>query len=132
MTGGPWYNTSICKKLHGKVFEVFIRNARTDKYNIMCYIDAHRKYNPQFCDGGSSGGGCPLPSNSTTETLVLLGATIDFIGCLIKALKQNVLERCNMYVLNMNKLFQKILVELPKQPSPKEKRELLLHVIGGG
>ena len=20
MTGGPWYNTSICKKLHGKVF----------------------------------------------------------------------------------------------------------------
>ena len=21
MIGGPWYNTSICKKLHGKLFE---------------------------------------------------------------------------------------------------------------
>ena len=31
----------ICKKLHGKVFESFIRNARTNRYNIMCYIDAH-------------------------------------------------------------------------------------------
>ena len=43
MTGGPWYNTSICKKLHGKVFEVFIRNAITDRYNIVCSIDAHEK-----------------------------------------------------------------------------------------
>ena len=42
MIGGPWYNTSICKKLHGKLFEVFIRNARTDRYNIMCSIDAHK------------------------------------------------------------------------------------------
>ena len=40
MTGGPWYNTSICKKLHGKLFEGFIINARTDRYNIMCSIDA--------------------------------------------------------------------------------------------
>ena len=40
ITGGPWYNTYICKKLHGKVFEGFIRNTRTDRYNIMCYIDA--------------------------------------------------------------------------------------------
>ena len=41
MTGGPWYNTSICKKVHGNVFEVFIRNARTKTYSIMCSIDAH-------------------------------------------------------------------------------------------
>ena len=43
MTGGLWYNTYICNKLHGKVFELFIRNARTDRYNIMCSIDAHEK-----------------------------------------------------------------------------------------
>ena len=30
ITGGPWYNTFICKQLHGNVFEEFIRNARTD------------------------------------------------------------------------------------------------------
>ena len=43
MTVGPWYNTSICKKLHGKVFEGFTRNEITDRYNIMCSIDAHEK-----------------------------------------------------------------------------------------
>ena len=31
ITGGPWYNTSICKKLRGNMFEVFIRYARTDR-----------------------------------------------------------------------------------------------------
>ena len=43
MTGVPWYNTYICKKLHGNLFEGFIRNARTDRYNIMCAIDEHEK-----------------------------------------------------------------------------------------
>ena len=45
ITGATWYNTSIYKKLHGKVFEGFIINTRTDRYNIMCSIDAHEKYN---------------------------------------------------------------------------------------
>ena len=43
MTGGPWYNTPIFKKLHGKVFEGFIRNAITDRYNITCSIDEYEK-----------------------------------------------------------------------------------------
>ena len=43
MTGGPQYNTSICKKSHGKLFEGFIINARNDIYHIMCYIDAYEK-----------------------------------------------------------------------------------------
>ena len=42
-TGGTWYNTSICNKLNGKVFEAFIINARTDRYNIMCSIDAYER-----------------------------------------------------------------------------------------
>ena len=43
MIGGPWYNTSICKKLHGNVFYGFIKNARTDIFNIMCSIDEYEK-----------------------------------------------------------------------------------------
>ena len=43
MIGGPWCNTYICKKLHGKVFEGFIINEITDRYNIMCSIGAHEK-----------------------------------------------------------------------------------------
>ena len=70
MTGGPWCNTYICKKLHGKVFEGFIINAITDRYNIMCFIDVFEIENQSSsCDYVSSGGGCPLPTNSTTSTL---------------------------------------------------------------
>ena len=43
LTGVPWYNTSICKKLHGKLFEGLIINEGTDIYHIMCYIDAYKK-----------------------------------------------------------------------------------------
>ena len=43
------------------MFEEFIRNARTGRYNIMCYIDAHERNNPSEHDYGSSGGGYPLP-----------------------------------------------------------------------
>ena len=43
ITCGPWYNTSICKKLHDKLFEEFIINERTDRYNLMCSIEAHEK-----------------------------------------------------------------------------------------
>ena len=40
---GPWYNTAICKKFYGSLFEDFITNARTDRYNLMCSIVAHDK-----------------------------------------------------------------------------------------
>ena len=61
----------------------------------------------------SAGGGCPLPTTSTTEALQSLGATIDFIGCWIKSLEHNFLELCNLYTHYMEELFQKIPVELP-------------------
>ena len=43
ITYGPQYNTSICKNLHGTAFEKYIRKARTEGYNIMCYIDLNEK-----------------------------------------------------------------------------------------
>ena len=43
MRGGPWYNTSICKKLYGKLFEGFIINARTGRYNSICSIDVYER-----------------------------------------------------------------------------------------
>ena len=44
------------------MFEELVKNTRTDRYNIMCSIDAHKK-NPPKHDDGSSSGGYPLPSN---------------------------------------------------------------------
>ena len=43
ITGGPGYNAYIFEKLHVIAFEKYIRNARTVRYNLMCYIDAHEK-----------------------------------------------------------------------------------------
>ena len=57
--------THILKKIRD-MFEGFIRKARTDRYNIMCAIDENEKNYPSEHDDGSSGGGYPLPSNSTT------------------------------------------------------------------
>ena len=98
----------------------------------MCSIDVHEKEHTSSFDDDSSSGSGPTPSNSTIEAFILLGATIDFIGSWLESLEQNVLERCHMYAFNMEKLFQKTPVELPKQPSSKEKDKSLLHSIGGG
>ena len=46
----PWYNTSICLKLHGSMFENFITHARTDRYNLMCSLFGHDKLQPNYED----------------------------------------------------------------------------------
>ena len=46
ITGGTGYNTYICKKLHRTVFKSYIRNELTDRYKLMCSIDAHEKQHP--------------------------------------------------------------------------------------
>ena len=71
--------THIFVKRNGTVFEEFIRNARTDRYNLICSIDSHQKQQPSYIDDVSNGGGNVSPSNSITEALVSLCATIDFI-----------------------------------------------------
>ena len=40
---GHWYNTFICLKLHINMFEDFITQAITDRYNLMCSLVAHDK-----------------------------------------------------------------------------------------
>ena len=53
---GPCYNTPICTKLHGTLFGNYIRNERTDRYNIMCSIDEHDKQHPpKNVAGGTRG-----------------------------------------------------------------------------
>ena len=66
MTNGPWYNTYICKKLHGTEFEGSIRNTITDRYHIMCCTFPYEKEHKSSCGDGSRNGGCPLSSNLRT------------------------------------------------------------------
>ena len=44
----PCYNTAICSWLYGNLFGDFITNARTDRYNLMCYLDAHDIKQPVY------------------------------------------------------------------------------------
>ena len=44
----PLYNTSICSIFYGSLFEYFITHARTDRYNLMCYLVAHDKIQPDY------------------------------------------------------------------------------------
>ena len=45
---GPWYNTSICLKFRGSIFEDFITNAITDIYNLVCSLVLHDKIQPAY------------------------------------------------------------------------------------
>ena len=47
---GPWYNISICYKLHGSRFEDFITQARTDQYNLMCSLVDHDRLKLDYKD----------------------------------------------------------------------------------
>ena len=47
---GPWYNTPICSKLHKSKLEDFITQARTDIYNLLCYLVAHERLQLYYRD----------------------------------------------------------------------------------
>ena len=64
---GPWYNTSICSKLHGSRFEDFITQARTYRYNLMCYLVAHDKLKPYYKYYERSIGDRSIPDNATPK-----------------------------------------------------------------
>ena len=83
---GLWYNTYICSKLHGSRFVDFIKQARTDRYNLMCSLVAHDILQLYYKDDYRSIGDRVIPDNATTKTLEELGATIDFIYIWLKLL----------------------------------------------
>ena len=64
---GPWCNISICLKLHGSMFDDFITQARTDIYNLMCYLVAHDRLKLDYKYDGSSIGDRSIPDNETTK-----------------------------------------------------------------
>ena len=65
----PWYNTSICSKLHGSRFEYFITQARTDQYNLMCYLVAHDRLQLDYIDNEISIGDREIPNDATIKNI---------------------------------------------------------------
>ena len=104
----PWYNTAICYKWHGTVFEDFIRNAMIVRYNIMCSITSHDKQQPTYVDYASVGGGKSIPKNPTTTGLQSLRETLNFIDCWLKHFQHNYQVGLILYHEAMIKLFKEI------------------------
>ena len=65
----PWYNKNICSKLHGIKFEDFITQARTDRYNIMCYLVSHDRLEPYYKDDESIIGDRAIPNYARIKKL---------------------------------------------------------------
>ena len=76
--------TRLFVKNYMELFFNYIINARTDIFKIVCFIDAHEKQQPSSAGDGSRGGVNILPSDATTEALVSLSETFDFIYCWLK------------------------------------------------
>ena len=97
----PWYNTSICLRLHGSLFEYFITHARTYGYNLLCYLVAYDKKQPAYWYDKISIGDRIIPKHVTTDALEALGATLNFIEIWLKMLDKNYYARRVSYITYM-------------------------------
>ena len=85
------YNGNICSKLHGSRFEDLITQARTDQYNLMCYLVAYDSLQRDSKDDKISIGDREIPNDATIKTLEALRATFNFIGIWIKLILEIIL-----------------------------------------
>ena len=99
---GPWYNKNICSKLYGTTFEDFITQARTDRYNIMCYLVAHNRLQENKTDDESSIDDRVIPNDATVKALKSLGATFNFIDTWLHNFREIYFARSESYRLAMN------------------------------
>ena len=105
---GPWYNKTICSKLHGIKFEDFITQARTDRYHIMCSLVSHDRLEPDYKDDEISIGDRAIPNDATIKTLYSLGANFNFIDIWLKLLRENYCTRSESYINAMEEMFLQI------------------------
>ena len=104
----PWHNRKICSKLHGIRLEDFITQARTYRYNLMCYLVAHDRLQLDDEDYVSSIGDRAIPNDATIKTLEALGATFNFIDIWLKLLRENYCALSESYINAMKEMFMKI------------------------
>ena len=88
---GPWYNKNIFSKLRGIMFECFITQAKTDRYNIMCSLVAHDRLATAYKDDESSINDREIPNDTTIKTLKSLGATFNIIEIWLKLLRKKII-----------------------------------------
>ena len=103
------------------MFEDFITNARTDRYNLMCSLVAHDKIKSDYEDYGIIIGDRSITKDETTKELKVLGATINFIDIWLKLFLDNYEARFEAYTNAMKEMFNKIPQNYDQSTYSKEK-----------
>ena len=119
---GPWHNKNICSKLYGTTFEDFIKQARTDRYNIMCSLVAHDSMQEYKQDNESSLGDREIPKDATVKALNSLGATFNFIDIWLHNFRHNYFDRSESYTVAMVEMFKTIPQNVGKPLTTREKK----------
>ena len=132
MNKGPWYNTSICLKLHGSIFEDFKTHARTDRYDLVCSLITHDKIQQNDENYEISIGDRSITKDATTKALKALYTTLNFIDIWLKLFLDNYDARCDAYVNNMKEMFKQIPLTISKALTSKKKFQKLMTDISGG
>ena len=105
---------------------IFITDARTDRYNLMCSLFAHDKQQQAYEDKEISIGYRIIPKHMRTEELETLGDTLNFIEIWLKLLEQNYESQGGLYTTAMKQMFKQIPVATSKALSPKPKVQKLM------
>ena len=123
---GPWYNTAICSRLHGILFEYFITHARANRYNILCSLAAHDKKQHDYEDDEIIIGYRLIPKQVKTESLEALGASPNFIEIWLKLLNNNYDARRVAYSTSMIDMFKQIPTMMNKLLISRQKVKKLM------
>ena len=105
---GPWHNKNMCSKQYGTICEGFIKQARTDRYNIMCSLVAHDRLQDNEQDYESSLGDRVIPKDATVNALNSLGATFNFIDIWLHNFRHNYFEQSVSYTAAVVEMFKTI------------------------
>ena len=127
----PWYNTSICSKLHGSMFGGFITQAITYRYNLMCSLVAHERLQLYYKVDERSTGDRDIHDDATIKTLEALRAIIDFIDVWLKLLCKRFDARYEAYINAMKFMFRKIPQIIKISLNPKQEVQKLMTDIDG-
>ena len=119
---GLWYDTSVCSKLHGSRFEDFITQARTDRYNLMCYLVAHNILQLHYKDDEISTGDREISDDATIKSSEVLGATIKFFDIWLRFLREKFDARCEAYINAMKVMLMQIPQTVKISRTPKQKK----------
>ena len=72
-----------CSELHGSRFEDFIAQARTDRYNLICFLVANDRLQQDYKDDERRILDRVMTDDETIKKIEAVGPTINFIDILL-------------------------------------------------